>query len=140
MLIVAEFALALVLLVGGTLLVRSFWQLQHVDPGFDSSRVTMARLWLPQPNDPATGPYFTQAARARFFRDYLAELGPLSEHVGISTGLPLTNANRFFSFTLEGWPEESTEVATARASFVAGEYFATLRHSARSRPAASRAG
>ena len=125
-LIVAEFALALVLLVGGTLLVRSFWQLQHVDPGFDSNRVTMARLWLPQPNDPATGPYFTQAARARFFRDYLAELGPLSEHVGISTVLPLTNANRFFSFTVEGWPEESTEVATARASFVAGDYFATL--------------
>jgi predicted permease len=125
-LIVAEFALALVLLVGGTLLVRSFWQLQHVDPGFNSDRVTMARLWLPQPNDPATGPYFTQAARARFFRDYLAELGPLSEHVGISTVLPLTTANRFFSFTVEGWLEESTEVATARASFVAGEYFATL--------------
>ena len=56
-LVVVEFALALVLLVGAALLVRSFWRLQHVDLGFDPHNVLTARLWLPQPNDPPTGPY-----------------------------------------------------------------------------------
>ena len=62
-LIVGELAIALVLLVGGALLVRSFWRLQQVDAGFDPRGVTMARVWLPQPNNPSQGRYFTQAAQ-----------------------------------------------------------------------------
>ena len=53
-LVVGEFALALVLLVGAALLVQSFWRLQRVDLGFNPSSVLTARLWLPQPNDPQT--------------------------------------------------------------------------------------
>ena len=52
-LVVVEFALALVLLVGAALLVRSFWRLQHVDLGFEPAHVLTARLWLPQPNEPS---------------------------------------------------------------------------------------
>ena len=55
-LVVGEFALALVLLVGAALLVQSFWRLQRVDLGFNPSSVLTARLWLPQPNDPQSGP------------------------------------------------------------------------------------
>jgi predicted permease len=45
--------------------------------------------------------------------------------VGIATGLPLSSAG-LSSFTVEGWPQDSTEVGTARAWFVGGDYFTTL--------------
>ncbi len=124
-LIVAEFAIAVVLLVAGALLVRSFWSLQQVQSGFQSRGVTVARVWLPQPNDPSTGPYFSQQARARFFRDLLARLEPATERVGLSTGLPMATTG-FATFRVEGWPDDSTEVGTARNWFVAGDYFGTL--------------
>ena len=40
-LVVGEFAIAVVLLIGGALLVRSFWTLQQIDPGFKSQGVTV---------------------------------------------------------------------------------------------------
>jgi predicted permease len=125
-LIVGELAVALVLLVGGALLVRSFWRLQQVDPGFDPRNVTMARVWLPQPNDPTQGRYFTQAARARFFRDFLDRIRPQVERIGLTTSLPLTG-DALATFAVEGAPEDSQDVATARPTFVAGDYFETLR-------------
>jgi putative ABC transport system permease protein len=124
-LIVAEFAIAVVLLVAGALLVRSFWRLQQVDSGFASTGVTVARLWLPQPNDPSAGPYFTHQARTRLLRDLLARLTPVTERAGLSNGLPLAAAG-FASFRPEGWPDESSEVGTARAWFIGGDYFGTL--------------
>ena len=71
-LVISEFALAMVLLVGAALLVRSFWRLQDVDAGFDGRNVLTARVWLPQPNDPKTGKYFTFPARAGALRRHSA--------------------------------------------------------------------
>ena len=124
-LIVGEFAIAVVLLVGGALLVRSFWSLQQIDPGFESRGVTVARVWLPQPNNPSEGKYFTQEARARFCRELLQRLHPIADRVAISTGLPLSTTS-YTSFTVEGWPSDTTEVGTARSWFVGGRYFDTL--------------
>ncbi|HEY9228410.1 MAG TPA: ADOP family duplicated permease, partial [Gemmatimonadaceae bacterium] len=47
MLVVAEVALAMTLLTGSGLLIRSAWRLQHVDPGFNPSHVMTARVLLP---------------------------------------------------------------------------------------------
>ena len=58
----------MVLLTGAALLVRSFWQVMSVDPGIDGRGVLTARLWLPQPNDPPQGRYFTHQARAAVLR------------------------------------------------------------------------
>ncbi len=124
-LIIGELAMALVLLVGGALLVRSFWRLQQVDAGFEPRGVTMARVWLPQPNDPSQGRYFTQAARARFFRDLLRRVEPQIERIGLTTSLPLTGEG-LATFAVEGWPDDTKEIGTARGSFVAGDYFETL--------------
>src|SRR5262249_53863720 len=47
-LVAAEVALAITLLVGSGLLIRSAWRMQHVDPGFDPRGVLTARLILPE--------------------------------------------------------------------------------------------
>ncbi|MBV8200940.1 MAG: ABC transporter permease, partial [Acidobacteria bacterium] len=47
-LVVAEVTLAAVLVAGGGLLIRSFWELQHVDPGFDPRGLLVMELALPQ--------------------------------------------------------------------------------------------
>jgi predicted permease len=124
-LIVAEFAIALVLLVAGALLVRSFWHLQRVDPGLNPEGVTVARVWLPQPNDPSAGPYFRPEARVRFFRDLLARLKPSADHVALATNMPLA-PSPLATFVAEDWPADKTEIGTALNTFVSSDYFATL--------------
>ena len=103
-LVVGEFALALVLLVGAALLVQSFWRLQRVDLGFNPSSVLTARLWLPQPNVPETGPYFTHDARVSFYRRVLERVAALPgvQAVGGISNLPLGGATGRTSFTIEG--------------------------------------
>jgi putative ABC transport system permease protein len=124
-LIVAECAIAVVLLVAGTLLVRSFWHLQSVHPGFASAGVTVARVWLPQPNEPSQGPYFTQQARARLVRSLLDRLRPFVHSAALATSAPISGVP-FNTFTVEGWPEEATEVGTAQNIFVTTDWFSTL--------------
>src|SRR5262249_51641076 len=51
-LVVAEVALAFVLLTGAGLLIRSFFQMQQVDPGFDSTNVITAGLPVPEKRFP----------------------------------------------------------------------------------------
>ena len=70
-LVVTEFALSLVLLVVAGLLLRSFWDLLNVRPGFNPQNMLAARTWLPVPNDPATDPYGTAAQEATFLREML---------------------------------------------------------------------
>jgi putative ABC transport system permease protein len=47
-LVVSEVALAVVLVVGASLLVKSFWKMQRVDPGFVPDRMLVVQLQLPQ--------------------------------------------------------------------------------------------
>ena len=57
-------AVAFILLTAAALLVRSLWNIQTVETGIQTDRLLTARVWLPQPNDPASGPYFDHGARA----------------------------------------------------------------------------
>jgi hypothetical protein len=52
-LVVAEFALSLVLMIAAGLLLHSFWDLLNVRLGFDPQRVMTVRTRLPEPNDPS---------------------------------------------------------------------------------------
>jgi predicted permease len=84
-LVVAEVALALVLLAGAGLLIRSFARLMDVDPGFRPDRVLTLQITLPGTYDPA--------ARLPLYERLYAELGAIPGVVaaGITTRLPLTS-------------------------------------------------
>src|SRR6202008_1030484 len=100
-LVVCEFALSLVLMVGAGLLLRSFWKVLEVQPGFNSEHIVTAQLWLPVPNDPKNNPYPTQEKRNVFLTEVLRRLNaiPGVKEVSIGGGntpfAGLRNANRF---------------------------------------------
>jgi putative ABC transport system permease protein len=70
-LVVGEVALSVALLIGAGLLIRSFWRLQHVQPGFDASRLLTMRLNLPALS------YRNGDARWAFYERLLADVSAL---------------------------------------------------------------
>src|SRR6476660_2309997 len=70
-LVVAEFALSLVLMIAAGLLLHSFWYLLNVRLGFDPQRVTTVRTRLPEPNDPSVDKYATAAEEAPFVHELI---------------------------------------------------------------------
>ena len=66
-LVVMEVAIALVLLAGAGLLLRSFQQLVSIEPGFNPQNLLTMQVWLPVQNDPSKGRYFTDEQRRAFF-------------------------------------------------------------------------
>ena len=92
-LVVTELALSLVLMVAAGLLLRSFWDLFAVQPGFNPDRVMAIETWLPGPNDPTTDPYQTATQEAVLLREVLRRSRTLSgvqeAAVGDEDALPL---------------------------------------------------
>ena len=129
LLVVAEFALALVLLVAAGLLVRTLWQLQQVDPGFDAKGVTMASLWLPQPNIPESGRYFQNNAQVTLYKRILERVGtmPGVESVAASTRVPFGSNRGGGAFEIEGRDPDREGRAGAQFASVSTGYFHTLR-------------
>jgi putative ABC transport system permease protein len=70
-LVACEVALSLILMTGAGLLLRSFWNLLQVNPGFNLKNVLIASIWMPAPNDPKSGPYFERSARTAFVHEVL---------------------------------------------------------------------
>jgi putative ABC transport system permease protein len=90
-LVVSEVALSLVLLVGAGLMVRSFAQLQKVDPGFDAQNVVTFNAPL------SFLKYLTTQARANFANQLGERLAALPgvEAVGGVTPLPLAGGEQY---------------------------------------------
>jgi predicted permease len=129
-LVIAEFALAMVLLTGAVLLVRSFWRLLEVNPGVDGDGVLTARLWLPQPNDPAAGRYFTHQARLPFFEEVIrrARELPGAESAAIVQSLPLDGQRNFSTFTIDGArQDQSGDIPAVQGNIVSSDYFSLMR-------------
>jgi predicted permease len=92
-LVVSELALSLVLMVAAGLLLRSFWDLFAVQPGFNPDRVMAIETWLPGPNDPTMDPYRTATQEAVLLREILRRSRTLpgveEAAVGDEDALPL---------------------------------------------------
>ena len=102
-LVVSELALALVLLVGAGLLVRSFFRILDVSPGFQPERVLTMSLTLPPTQ------YSTDAQRASFFKQLLERVQALPgvESAALTDSLPLTGfSNMTLGVQAEGSPPQ----------------------------------
>jgi putative ABC transport system permease protein len=122
-LIVVEVALALVLLVGAGLLVRSFIELNRVNPGFDTRDVLAARVRLTPARYPA-GP-----AQVQFFDNVLAALAARPEvaSAGLSVTLPLSGDVRILAVDARSVRADYPgPYMIAIASVVSPDYFTTL--------------
>jgi len=99
-LVVSEVALALVLLIGAGLMIRSFVELTKVNPGFNPKGVLTASINLPRSRYPKAG------QRIEFFRKLFTELRSLPgvQAAGASTSLPLTQHNQGTGLIIEGQP------------------------------------
>ena len=120
-LVVAELAAAVMLLSGAGLLIRSFWNLQHVAPGFQPQGVLKAEYQLPAARYPANmraWPNFPE--HHAFARAVLARAAALPgvTNVAIAGNHPLdpgfTNSFRIIGREAEGasWPEISVRAVS----------------------------
>lgn len=124
-LVVVEVALALVLLVGAGLMVRSFTKLLQVDPGFDSDNVVAAQVFLP------TTTYDQRPKIAQFFEDVIARLrvAPGVTAASAVSSLPMqaVAAASALPFSVEGRVPPETEDPRADVRMVAAGYFETMK-------------
>ena len=114
-LVVTEFGLAIVLLIGAGLLVRSLWSVQNVDLGFRPERVLSVHF--------ATPPFITPGQRANFYNRVLEQIESLPgvENAGITSELFIAgNPERVL--TIEGDVRPTTE----RVRFRSDDFFKTL--------------
>ena len=118
-LVIGQLALAMVLLAGAGLLLRSFNHLRQVDPGFRTESALTFRLSLPETAYPS------EARRAAFLDELLTRLRSLPgvRETGAVAGLPLSGMRFNISFEVAGRPpvaqaqQPSIEVRVASADY-----------------------
>jgi putative ABC transport system permease protein len=98
LLVVAEMAVALVLMSGAGLLLQSFSRLMNVNPGFSPDGVMTFHVTLPQ------GHYGQPEAQKHFYREFYERVKaiPGVESAGFTSYLPLSGAVRYVYFCPEG--------------------------------------
>ncbi|MEP7271981.1 MAG: ABC transporter permease, partial [Acidobacteriota bacterium] len=132
-LVVVEVALALVLLISAGLLIKSFFRVQQVDPGFRPQGLLSMQVALPDLK------YREPAQRDAFFKDLLERVSGLPGVVaaGASSVLPMSGSNSSGSFQIEGrvvpegqssphgdrWSATSDYYKTMGIPLIRGRYF-----------------
>jgi predicted permease len=104
-LIVSELTLALMLLIGASLLVKSFWKLMDVDIGFDPKHVQTFRFRLPD------WKYDKAEMSIRAVKELRRRLSELAgvKSVGITSGIPFGRSAEEF-YWLEGQPDPANKL------------------------------
>ena len=123
LLVVAEIALSLVLLVGAGLMMRSFMSLQHVDAGINPEGVLTMYIALPGAK------YRPPEKRIAFFSQLLERVRaiPGVQSAGTNSGLPLAGSNWGRSLTVEGFPVLSVgEAPMINHCVISPDYFSAM--------------
>lgn len=121
-LVVAQTALALVLLVGSGLLLRSVHALQSVDPGFDRTDI-LTFQFAPQQDHLVDGPTW-----AAFHLDVMDRLRALPgvERVGVVENVPLDEGTSGVGFFTQDGAADAEGGVRGAMTFAAGDYFAAM--------------
>ena len=100
LLVIAEVAVSLVLLIGAGLLINSFLRLRNVDPGFRSDNLLTMKFDLPLPK------YMEFEKRSAFYSDLVQRVGAVAgvKSAAITTNLPLYRQGNSMGVSIEGQP------------------------------------
>jgi putative ABC transport system permease protein len=121
-LVVVEVASALVLLVSAGLLIKSFWQLQMIDPGFNPDNALTVSVALPRSKYPE------ENQRVAFFQQLIEEARALPgvNAAGVSSSIPLVN-DSVLGFGVQGRPPLPTGAGQSTNFYaVSGDYFKAM--------------
>jgi putative ABC transport system permease protein len=129
-LVVGQVAIALILLVGAGLMIKSFWTLLQVSPGFETKRILTARLSLPPQY--LNGYKFGTGQHRRisaFQQELLERVRNISgvQSAAFTAYLPLSGTNNSWDFEIEGRPPNPPgvhDVMNYRP--VSADYFTTM--------------
>ncbi len=119
-LVIGQTALALVLLIASGLLVRSFWALRHVNPGYDTRDVFTFQI---APDRPALHDAASFAQFEMAFMDRLRAL-PQVETVGLVDNIPLNEGTQTTHFRAEGSDADGGTLLNYTTA--AGDYFKAM--------------
>ncbi|HXJ14782.1 MAG TPA: FtsX-like permease family protein, partial [Candidatus Limnocylindrales bacterium] len=131
LLIASETALAVVLMVGAGLLLRTFWGLLQEDPGFNPSRIVAANVYLPVPNNPDLNRYAKPEVFNSFVREVVRRVGALPgiDVAAMTTDLPVAHSSWRRPVNIEDRPDESGKGLFSEVTSVTPEYFKVLQAS-----------
>lgn len=123
LLVISEIALALTLLIGAGLFIRSLAQLQRVDPGFQAKNVLTAKLTLPRKK------YSTPVQISAFVDQAIARLSTLPDvaSAAATIWMPLADGANTQTFALQGQSiADPTKLPSALTTNVTSEYFRAM--------------
>ena len=120
--VVAQVGLAVVLLIGASLLTRSFLNLVAVPPGFETHSALTVQVTAPQFRYP------DGADRVGFFEELTTTLEPVPgvQGVALVSDLPFTPSNRYNRFSVEGIAPTPREVPLVEYRTVGPDYFRVM--------------
>ena len=121
-LVVAEIAMALVLVVGAALLIDTLVRLRAVDPGFRADHVLTAKIAVPYPK------YADVARRQGFYSDLQARVKELAgvTQVGLTSDLPYTSRGNTMSLKIENQATPRGLAQDALFRLVSHDYLQTI--------------
>lgn len=121
-LVVSEIAMALVVLVSAGLLIRSFWKLTHVDPGFCTSQILTLGL------NAVDTRYKKPSDRVQFYSQVMDRLKavPGIESVGMVNRLPLNGSNVLIGVSIPGTAVTTEKPESIDRRVTDPDYFRTL--------------
>ncbi len=119
MLVVSEVALAMMLLIGASLLLKGFWRLSQTDPGFRAENILTLVV------------RHTPSQQANLFPQVLSRIAALPgvQSAALTSNIPASGGGYSWGFQIEGHPEVPIEEAPlphAQMEFVSPQYFTTL--------------